>query len=67
VNRRRCAGKAHELVVDEGELNHRAGPPALYWFIRRSDVQEVGKMVRRDGKIMLLFILFFALFKWFFD
>jgi len=32
-----------------------------------SGFQEVREMVRRDGKIMLLFILFFALFKWFFD
>jgi len=29
--------------------------------------QELTKMVRRDGKIMLLFILFFALFKWLFN
>ena len=29
--------------------------------------REVSKMQRRSGKLMLLFILFFAVFKWFFS
>jgi hypothetical protein len=47
-------------------LNHDPRRTRIWRTINLIGFQESTKMVRRDGKIMLLFILFFALFKWLF-